>query len=184
MATKPSVALAAIGQKISATLWNNGVYRVWNFLDVTKPVCLAYQTATQSLTTSTFTAITMDSEVIDTDGQHSTSTNTSRIVIGNTLGWYRVSGAVAYAGSGAGNGRRVRLLANGGASGVIGGHGSIAPGGTGFTMCYLAPVLVQATLSTDYIELQGWQDSGGALLTLNNSQMESFLFAEYVGTLQ
>jgi hypothetical protein len=43
--------------------------------------CVAYKTTTQTVSTDTLTAITFDSELFDTDGFHSTSSNTSRFTI-------------------------------------------------------------------------------------------------------
>jgi hypothetical protein len=43
--------------------------------------CVAYKTTTQTISTDTFTAITFDSELFDTDGFHNTSSNTSRFTI-------------------------------------------------------------------------------------------------------
>ena len=43
--------------------------------------CVAYKTTTQTISTDTLTAITFDSELFDTDGFHSTSSNTSRFTI-------------------------------------------------------------------------------------------------------
>lgn len=181
MATKPTIATVAVGQKISASLWNNAVYQDARFWDVTKPVCLAYQTVVQSLTSGTFTAITMDSEQLDSDGQHSTSSNTSRIVIGNTLGWYRVSGYVAYNTAAGGNTRDARLILNGAT--VNPGWLQESANSGGFASAPLQPVLVQSTLSTDYIELQGRQSSGGAVSTVFNSNMLSYILVEYIGTM-
>ncbi len=180
MATKPTVSSATVGGKISAALWNASVKDAWDFLDLNKPVCLAYQTLTQSMATGTLVSITMDSEVIDRDGQHSTSVNTSRITIGNTLGLYRVWGGVAFAG-GAGSLRRARLLMNGS---VVppGGYQPASPVGSGFSWAPLTPIIVAATAATDYVELQGFHDAGVSLSTLVNSSIQSFFAAEYIGS--
>lgn len=58
--------------------------------------CRVYNTGNQALATGVYTAITFDSERYDTDGMHSTSSNTSRITI-NQDGKYHVGACVSYA---------------------------------------------------------------------------------------
>jgi hypothetical protein len=179
MATKPSVALAAIGQKISATLWNNGVYRVWNFLDVTKPVCAAIQTVAQAaLVANTFTSITFDSEQVDTDNQHSTASNTSRVVIGNTLGWYRVTGAVCFSVA-AGTRIGAHIALNGTA--ISGSEEYVTLGSATFTSV-TAFALVQATAAADFVELQGFTAVSSAPQI--SGALKPYMTVEYIGTLQ
>lgn len=184
MATKPTPIQVAAGGKATATEWNNQApYSMWRFLDVIKPVCMLRQTVAQTLTTGTTAPITFDTEDIDTDNQHSTSSLTSRVVIGNTLGWYRASGHVHFAAGTTATRRGTGLYFNGalkaGAQ-SLGWCASAANAGN----AVLTVVYVQAILSTDYIELAGYQDTGGNLLTSVASPYQSAFMVEYLGTLQ
>ena len=68
----------------------------------------------QAISTSTQTAITFDSEVFDTDGFHSTTTNTSRITIPTGLGGkYCFTMNTLWNGNSSGN-RSLQLFKNGG----------------------------------------------------------------------
>jgi hypothetical protein len=190
VATKPTIASVAIGAKVSAALWNAQVYTGNRFQDVTKPVCHVYQTVAQAPASAAWTPITFDSEYIDTDNQHSTVSNTNRIVIGNTLGWYRVSANVAFNGDIRGR-RGGRIGLNGSAVPIAGSQIVIpayaqnaAGAATGYNINVTSPpVLIQATLATDYVELQGFQDTGVALNTTVGSGIACALIVEYVGTL-
>lgn len=179
MATKPTIATVAVGQKISASLWNNAVYNDGNFWDNKKPVCYVAQTGAQSIPNNTLTAITFDSELIDTDGQHSTVSNTSRVVIGNTLGWYRITGTYF-------NGTNVsgtRIGAAIGLNGTVQAPEVLAYAAGTAAISVTPTALLQATASTDYVELLALQTSGVAANTSFASPFRSTLLVEYVGTL-
>jgi hypothetical protein len=59
---------------------------------------LCFKTNSQSISSGTYTAVTFDSEVFDTDSYHSTSSNTSRITIPTGKGgYYIITAGLAYA---------------------------------------------------------------------------------------
>lgn len=181
MATKPVPTQWAAGSKLNAPQLNAGDYDVWNFIDRLKPLCVITQTVAQTgIAATTFVPVLFDSEIIDTDNQHSTTSNTSRVVIGNTLGWYRCSGAIAYATTG-GARKGVELLQNGGSA--ITGSQHFFPPGTSFHSVELPVTFVQATLSTDYVELAAWSDVAATSLAVSGA-FRSMFAVEYVGTLQ
>lgn len=183
MATKPTVAQVATGSKATATLWNNAVYQQWQFLDIVKPVCQLTAGTVQSLVNNAWTTLNFDTEVIDTDSQHSTVSNTSRVVIGNTLGWYRCSGVVTFTGSAAGARYGAKLQLNG--AEVNGTQNLFANYSSSVNQtASLQTIFVQATLSTDFVELLGFQQSGGAMNTIVASSNRSCFSVEYMGTLQ
>ncbi len=183
MATKPTIASVAVGQKISAALWNAQVYTLGRFVDVTKPVAQLTPSAVQSILNNAWTAITFDTEALDTDNQHSTVTNTSRVVIGTTLGWYRISGSVAWTGSATGARYGAKITLNG--ADVTGSQAFFANSAASVNQHSVAPpVFVQATASGDYVELNGYQISGAAMNTIVTGALRSLLVVEYVGTLQ
>lgn len=85
----PTPASEVAGNLITGALWNANVYNGLTFL-LNPPIFLGYQASGQGFTSGTGTAVTMDSEILDTYGGHSTTTNTSRYtaqVAGTYLVW-------------------------------------------------------------------------------------------------
>lgn len=124
-----------------------------------------YNSGNQSITNTTSTALTFDSENFDTNGYHSTSVNTSRITV-PTTGYYQVSYGVEFAANVAG--RRYSWISRNGTSAerfaeVI----ALATTG-GATHAQSGGVLMYLTAG-QYIELYVYQDSGGALNVDGNS---------------
>ena len=181
MATLPSTPTAAtVGSKITASNWNSQVQLPEEFFRVNRPICVVYQTTVQSITANTTTPVLFDSETLDRDvpGQHSTSTNTDRIVIGTTLGWYRVTGTVAYAGL-AGGSRRAFIALNGSTLANGSGYSIVnnPDATTGISVSTTA--LVQATNATDYVQLDAY--SSATVNTLVTT-FKSNLTAEWIGS--
>ena len=54
----------------------------------TQARCVAFNSTTQSIPDSTFTAITLDSNDVNVGSMHSTSTNTSRVTVPTSAGGY------------------------------------------------------------------------------------------------
>jgi hypothetical protein len=76
--------------------------------------CRLTKSADQSVTASTFAAVTWDQEDIDTDGFHDTTSNTSRLTIPTGLGGvYRVTGTLAFSSVSDQNDQIVALYING-----------------------------------------------------------------------
>jgi hypothetical protein len=112
-------------------------------------------TTSQSIPNATQTALTFDTEQFDTDGFHSTSTNTSRITIpAGKAGKYQINGLINLDTNTSGT-REFSLFVNG--STVFGlGLTPSASGPGGVISC-------TRNLSVgDYIELFAWNTSGTA----------------------
>lgn len=125
----------------------------------TPPKCRAYHSTTQSLTTATLTAIALNSERFDTDTIHDTATNNSRLTC-KTAGLYLITGCLGYAAHA--TGERSTIIRLGGAT-QIGGTAGLSGGATlptRHTVSTIYPLAVN-----DYVELVGYQSSGGALNT-------------------
>ena len=74
---------------------------------------LTQSNSTQSIATNTLTAVTFNTEAIDTDGYHSTSTNTDRITIPSSkVGKYLVTASISMSANSTGA-RVVKLSKNG-----------------------------------------------------------------------
>jgi len=170
MATVPSQSTVSVGGKVTAALWNDDVRDAVGFL-LAPPRCRLWSTAAVSATTSTYTAMTWDSEDYDTDGMHSTSSNTSRITIA-TDGLYQLSGAIGWAASATGR-RWQQWYKNGTTLGVD--YSLIVNAGSSSAIVCPAPTVTVSLVAGDYIELFGWQDSGGSL---NMNPTSSYSYAE------
>lgn len=98
MATVPSPRTWTVGELLTAAKLNTDLRDGLNFL-LSKPFAILGKTANQTIASGS-AMVSWDSETIDRDGGHSTSTNNSRY-ISQTAGWYQVVAALAWtAGSG------------------------------------------------------------------------------------
>ena len=123
------------------------------------PRCRAKRNADQSIGTASTTAITLPSEDFDTDGFHSTSTNTSRITIPTGLGGdYLIAAHLVFASNATGN-RQLVLWKNGAGLELIGVTNSAISGITTRLSFTVALPLVAG----DYLEIAAFQNSGGNL---------------------
>jgi hypothetical protein len=119
-----------------------------------------YAATTQSVSDATWTALSIDTEIYDSDGGHSTSTNTTRYVV-QVAGTYLITGTAAFAGNAVGN-RAVRLAVNGTA--IVGSFDKTLAATATHSSSRLS--VAQAVCAVgDYIEVYGYQNSGGALNT-------------------
>ena len=115
-------------------------------------------TANQSMPNATFTAITWNSEYFDTDSFHSTATNTSRFTIPTgKAGYYSIIGRLDYAAN-VTQSRRMAIYKNGT---LIQGQVFVVPSG-GFEITTQIATVLNLDVA-DYIEIYGFQNSGGAL---------------------
>lgn len=180
MTSLPNVPSRAVGDFTLASDWNAYVDNGMAWLDGGRPVVHITQASgsTQTLTTATYTAITFTTETIDRRSQHSTSSNTSRVTATADLGTYAVFGQVAFAGNTTGD-RRAKLVTNG-TTDIVGPFG-IFPSGSAFGTSCCAGIWIPAS-STDYIELYGYQSSGGNLATAASGAFTSSLMLWRLGS--
>jgi hypothetical protein len=129
----------------------------------TQPRCVAYNNGTQSLNNGTVTTITFDSEDVDTASMHSTVSNTSRITIPTGGdGFYLVFGRVSFTENATGN--RISIIKLNATTDLS--RGQFTGGSTITSGLHTAPVMWAGILvAGDFLELQGFQDTGGALST-------------------
>lgn len=119
--------------------------------------------ATQNITNTTWTAIAFDTEDFDTDTCHDNATNNTRLTA-TTAGYYDVGGFVNF-GTNATGQRGVRIIKNGATTTIWpGDFGNAVSTGTFDTRMGIAHTIQMAV--GDYIELQGWQNSGGTITTV------------------
>jgi hypothetical protein len=164
VATIPTIPTEAPGNFITSALWNANVLGGFTYLFA--PVRFrAYSSTAQTLATGTTgVALTFDTEIVDSDGGHSTVTNTSRYTA-QTAGLYWVSGQWL-TGSTSGTGTRAtQIWLNGTAipGSTTQFPASASNGGGGFAWT-VVPMAVG-----DYVEIAAWQNSGGNLSTANSN---------------
>jgi hypothetical protein len=116
------------------------------------------KSANQSIANATFTAITFNQEDFDTNAFHDTSTNNTRITIpAGKAGYYAIAGIIIWSGNGTGN-RGIELQKNGASVSYMNFLSAPATNDGGYSMSYILNLAV-----SDYVELFGYQTSGGAL---------------------
>lgn len=125
--------------------------------------CVLTNAASQSISSSSITVVTFDTESLDTDGFHSTVTNTGRITIpSGKAGKYLFTAMGQFVNNGTGS-RALYLYVNGTAKTSTSG---ITAGGlpTSMTAAFILDLAV-----ADYVDVRVWQSSGGALNLNGNS---------------
>lgn len=121
-----------------------------------------YNSADISLTSGAQTALAMDSERWDTTGFHSTVSNTSRLTV-PVAGKYLISGTVSYAFHALG-GRMAAIRLNG-TTHIV--EAQCAPVGLASQYTQINVATIYDLAANDYVELIGYQDSGGSLAAKN-----------------
>jgi hypothetical protein len=163
----PTPYTAATGNFVTAALWNAQVRDAVSFL-TDPPRFIGYSAVAQSFNSgSTYQTITLDSEILDTEGGHSTSTNTSRYTC-QYAGLYQVNYSVSFGQNGTGN-RSARIIVNGTTISNNPGNSIEGQASTG-SFSWVGAGACHVYLNVgDYVELQAWQSSGAALSTNTNN---------------
>ncbi|WP_405149425.1 hypothetical protein OG589_14475 [Sphaerisporangium sp. NBC_01403] len=152
-----------MGELLTAAKLNTDLRDGLNVL-LTPPLAILRSTTLQNMTNGADTVLNWALEDLDTDNGHSTVTNTSRYTA-QTAGYYLLNANVTFASSGAVTGTR---------------RGSFRKNGTTMfsrvrqvpsVSAYTGVVVVARVFLAvnDYVEVIGWQDSGGTLTTDNES---------------
>jgi len=127
-------------------------------VNIQTPGARAYHSITQSHTTSgAWQSLALDSERYDTDTIHDTVTNNSRLTC-KTAGKYLIIGNIRFAVNATGS-RGVRAYLNN--TTVVGEHVEVVASAGTVTVLHISTIYDLAV--NDYVELQGFQSSGGAL---------------------
>ena len=141
-----------------------------------RPLAYLYQTTAQTaVPSSTWTAVSLQTALIDRDSGHVGTSG--RYTHGLTLGWYEVSGLVAFSGTG-GSTRSARLVLNG--SVVDGSLVNLPAAGPCTVPLLAAPV--HSTSPGDYIELQCYHDAGSPIDLIVSGGECSQMFVKFAGT--
>jgi hypothetical protein len=136
--------------------------------------CSITKTTAPSIANSTWVALTYDSESFDTDGFHSTATNTSRITIPTGKGGkYLITSTIQWDASGTGR-RSLKMYINGVASSTY--FTELSPVASTYPFNLFTGVLT--LVAGDYIETYVNQSSGS---TMNPDGTVMFFNAIYLG---
>jgi hypothetical protein len=132
-----------------------------------------YKTSNQSIANNTTTTITWDAEVFDTNAFHDNSTNNSRMTIpAGYAGKYAITGLVSWGSSATGY-RIVEIFKNGATNGFM---------WSGAMSQYyaVAAIKILDLAEGDYVEIKGYQNSGGNL-NAAGAATESYFQIQYLG---
>lgn len=175
--TAPVPATESPGLYQTSALWNAQVEATGLWLFGTGangvPRFKGYATVGQSIASGTTNiSILLDSEVYDSDGGHSTSSQTSRYVC-QVPGTYLIYAVGGFAANTAGT-RELGIIVNG--VSAIGSTIQSAPALTGNS--WVGSVMTTSGLNAgDYVELQMWQSSGSTLATATTSTADGPMLA-------
>jgi hypothetical protein len=124
----------------------------------------------QSIANNTNVVLPFNSEAVDTDGFHSTTTNTSRLTVpAGKAGYYAIYGKCEYANS-ASNNYASSIIVNGGTSTPY----ANAVGSSGGTFANAVPMFCVFPLAVgDYVELRARQITGGTIDCKMNNEAET-----------
>lgn len=144
-------------------------------------ICRVYKSAHQSINSGTPTAITFDSEVLDTDTLHDTVTNNSRLTA-SIAGKYYVWGICQFAGNNAGanTGQMVGFYLYKNAALESLGNFLPYPNANGDTPICTGGVVISLAAS-DYVEMYGYQSTGGAWNVLGGNNYNTQFGMVYIG---
>jgi len=154
--TVPSPPTEVPGNFQTSALFNAQVRDLNNF-DLARPVFYGYQGTLQAIGT-TATAITIDTETIDSDVGHSNTTNPSRYTA-TVPGLYLVMGYATFVSNATGV-RSAQIALNG--TVIRGSQTTLNASAT--TQCsYPTWALAQMNGTTDYVEVRASQTAGGTV---------------------
>lgn len=178
MATPPVYRTWVAGEVVTAAYFNANVRDAGNFW-LSVPTFEGRQTVAQSTTTAVAVPINLDTEDLDNDNGHSTVSNTSRYTA-QTAGRFQYGGGVAYATNATGS-RHAEVWKNGvGMNGEGTANGANAGGQPTRQGARLGSAPMNG--SSDYLEMVGFQTSGGALNTDIVGVSQPTFSVRWVGT--
>jgi hypothetical protein len=177
----PSQGTVAVGDKITASLWNDDVRDAVNFL-ISPPRVKVYKTANQSIATSSWACLTWNAEAFDTDTMHDNATANSRITF-TTAGTYQIIYNAFWANND--TGLRNHTIEKNGTTTQNSGTTIIEP----FAISPVAASHSGASISVlasfvagDWIQAFVWQNSGGALNLSGGSESHASFSARWVAS--
>lgn len=143
--------------------------------------CRVYNSANISVSSGSYTALTFDSERFDSfdntaSTYHSTSANTDRITIPAGLGGYYLIGAHVEFAANSTNRRGIRLIHSVGSAVIAAEEQQSTANDMGLSITTL-----WSLAATEYVTVQVWQNSGGALNVQASAKYSPEFWAIRVG---
>jgi hypothetical protein len=144
--------------------------------------CRATNSAVQSISNTTYTGLTFDTEEFDTDAIHSTASNQSRFTVPSGMdGKWRFTASVCFAPSSGGTARYVKFRKNGATDLRAFAQGTSPAFSTTVAACTISVEVLLA--ATDYVEVVVYQDTGGSLnVGGTGADTGSSMSATFIGT--
>lgn len=155
MATVPTPRTWTVGELLTAAKLNQDLRDGLNFL-LAPPVAHLRRTAAQSIPTGVATNVAWTTEITDTDIGHDNVTNNTRYTA-KTAGWFDCNATVSWALNSTGI-RNVYFFKN---SSTSSWPTVTIPAGGGYAYSKIVGAIFLSV--NDYLEVQGFQDSGVAL---------------------
>lgn len=174
-----SPSARATSDVISATIWNQDVVDNVAWVAEEKPRARVYNSASVAHTSSgSWQSCTFNSERYDVGGCHSTSSNTSRLTVPTGGGGlYVIGGCIAFAANSTGI-RGIRILLNGTTALC-----EAETDNLGASLGVALSVTTDHELAAgDYVELQGFQNSGSNLNMLALARSSPEFWFRWVAT--
>jgi hypothetical protein len=137
---------------------------------------LVSHSANQSITSASFTTLGFNGEVFDTDAFHDNATNNSRLTVPTGKDGYYLVGFDGWFDTNASDVRFVRLLKNGTTELARDGKAGISGNGTPLNFTTLVSLA-----AADYLQVQVYQASGGALDFLSTADWSPRFWLVKVG---
>lgn len=138
--------------------------------------CRVFDSGTQNISNTTETDITWNSETFDTDGYHSTSSNTERMTIpAGKAGYYLVQTVIRYTTNTSGK-TEIYLVKTSGATDT---QFALSTAPAASDSGQLASGIVYLAVS-DYVRVKVYQNSGGTV-TINKASSNSYFSISYLG---
>lgn len=159
---------------VAPVSWATAVKAALDYL-ANPPACRAYHNAAQSVANNSPAVVAFNSERYDTDTMHDTVTNNSRVTL-NTAGLYSVTAHGSFASNATGN-RYIAIKLNG--SIYIAVDLRLAASGQRTDMSIAT---IYKFAAGDYITVEVYQNSGGALSLDSVGNYTPELAATWIGT--
>lgn len=176
MGTIPPLPSFTAGQVLTASQLNQ--FTTWASYWQNPPMCRASLTAdTSGQSSGSWHVVSFDQDDIDNDSMHSTVSNTSRITI-NTTGYYQITASLSWTNDPSGTREAYVYKNNNGDTSLSTGTGLInttAAYTSNFITTVLIPPMIFSFTAGDYIELYGFQNTGGTLVIKASTFMQARL---------
>ncbi|MFD9943191.1 hypothetical protein ACFWYW_14640 [Nonomuraea sp. NPDC059023] len=170
MATVPTPRTWTIGEVLSAAKMNAELRDALAFL-LAPPMAILRKTANQLLPNGIHQTLTYETEDLDRDGGHSTTTNNTRYVA-QTAGWHSLGAAAVFAANG--SGWRDVMFQKNATSATRQNRAVVAaiPGGAAQVAVAISGHMYLNV--SDFVEVAVYQNSGGGLNVLPSDQDSRF----------